>query len=199
MNEQLSISNSIRKAKLDRQGCLTITYDKIITHESGPVVNKLTQNDGHRVHPDLMQSFKKLNPHLALICEQVRKAGSTLKKNKVKISASVNGNEEIDITDVFGIHPEDIMILQTIKLTGFSLNDGGEGVTLIGQRKLASGMVLNLVSPFIKFDEHQDESLYPAIQDAISEVLQYLDGKYSEEVDENQLEMEFAEEVSEAI
>lgn len=197
MSEQLQISNSIRKAKLDKYGCLTITYDKIITHESGPVVNNLTQNDGHKAHPDLLAAFHKLNRHMALVCEQVRKTDEPFSKKKMKITSSVNGGEEMDATDLFGINAEDHGILSRIKVTGFSLSENAEGVTLIGMRKLASGQVLNLISPFIKYEDYNDETLPMQISDAESEVLQYLDGKYSEEVDENQLEMEFSVEENE--
>jgi hypothetical protein len=61
---------------------------------------------------------------------------------------------------------------------GFTIGKDGSGVTLIGYRDLESGSVLNLTSPYTKFEDNGD--LEHAISVAKQEVLQYLfEGKHA--------------------
>lgn len=68
------------------------------------------------------------------------------------------------------------------EITGFVIGGGdeGEGVTLIGNKKLSTGKVLNLNAPFAEFfgDEYPYAGeLYEAIEKCIQEAEEYLNGK----------------------
>lgn len=65
-----------------------------------------------------------------------------------------------------------------VSCTGFSMGKDGGGATLIGFRDLDSGSVLNLTSPYTKFEDNGD--LEHAINVVKQEVLQYLfEGKHA--------------------
>lgn len=81
---------------------------------------------------------------------------------------------------------------EMFKVSGFSVggDDEGEGVVLIGSKKLNSGKVLNLTSPFVEYfgdNELCSGSIYEAIETCITEVESYLDGKCAIK----QMELEF--------
>lgn len=59
-----------------------------------------------------------------------------------------------------------------VTCTGFTVGGKGDGATLIGLRKLESGAVLNLVAPYVKFED--DGDLEHAITTCKQEVLLYL-------------------------
>ena len=67
--------------------------------------------------------------------------------------------------------------------TGFSMGKGQGGVTLIGQRTLTGGKVLNLNSPYVSFED-ETEGAYPyaplletELAEALAEVEAALRGK----------------------
>jgi len=75
----------------------------------------------------------------------------------------------------------------------FGGSDEHRGATVIAQRKLRSGKVLNLISPFTKFDSETSDYVHCYELDAccegvVSEVNFYLGGKYAPDP---QLELEF--------
>lgn len=103
-----------------------------------------------RIHQDLRDAFKELNVHLSELCEQYSKEG-------------------------FGF------MESGINCTGYSLGGADEhaGVTLIGQRELENKRILNLVSPFVKWEDenaayYNIEILETAIDKCTKEVLAYL-------------------------
>ena len=72
------------------------------------------------------------------------------------------------------------------KCTGFTISGSGdsEGVVLIGQRTLSNGKILNLVSPFQKWDDAEPyegtQELSELIETAKNEVYAYLfEGKHA--------------------
>lgn len=80
--------------------------------------------------------------------------------------------------------PENEQNLSTLTATGYTIGgeDEHEGVTLIGQKRLAHNRVLNLVSPFTKWqDEHNGyryaAELHKAIWDCETHLEEYLEGK----------------------
>lgn len=69
----------------------------------------------------------------------------------------------------------------SVSCTGFTIGKDAGGVTLIGFRDLESGSILNLTSPYTKFDDNGD--LEHAISVAKQEVLLYLfEGKHAPDV-----------------
>jgi hypothetical protein len=135
------------------------------TEEVGKDTNKVNLECSARIHPDLRTAFAKLDEHLAELCEQYDEGG-------------------------------DLCRMQ-ISSTGFSIGGSGdhEGVVLIGQRALDSGKVLNLTSPFEKWEDEAGtygniDDLSLAIEECISEVNAYLfDGKHAPDA---QLSLEFS-------
>lgn len=120
------------------------------------------------IHDDLRDKFRQLIPHLAFICDQVKDTPQ-LEEAIEDMKATSYGDEE-------GEH-----FLSNFNVTGFKISGSGDnqGVTLIGQRKLLSGKVLNLVTPFIRYE---DEYLYMnelriAVSECQEEVAQYMQGK----------------------
>jgi hypothetical protein len=89
--------------------------------------------------------------------------------------------------------PED----STVGCTGFTIGKDGGGATLIGYRELSTGQILNLTSPYTKFEDNGE--LEHAINVCKSEVLQYLfEGKHAPDAqmslefpDENEIQEEF--------
>lgn len=94
------------------------------------------------VHNDLRNALGAMAKHLALICDT---------SEAVKIQSEMNVNS-IELEQV------DAEITSNIKVTGFSLagDDDQEGIVIIGQKRIGN-KVLNLISPFMKWDEDEYE------------------------------------------
>lgn len=167
---------TIKKAKLNSIGYMEVEYEnRIVTNEDEKFTIEAIEKCTWPPHNDLLVCLDRLKPHLALLCEQV--------ENMFEIEAYA----ETFTTP----HP----ILAKLKVTGFTIggSDEHEGVTLIGRRVLAGNRVLNLVSPFCKWeDEHNGYAnsyeLAVIIQDLQEEVRMYLEGKKAPAV---QLSLEF--------
>ena len=170
---------TIKKAKLNSLDYLEVEYEqRIITEENEKFTIETSKKCTWSPHNDLLILLDQLKPHLAVLCEQV--------ENMLEIT-SHEGDFETP-------HP----ILAKLKVTGFTIggSDEHEGVTLIGRRVLAGNKVLNLVSPFTKWeDEHNGyENSYELsviISDLQHEVTEYLNGKKAPAV---QLALEFENE-----
>ena len=120
--------------------------------------NIVTVEGKDLVHGDLKAAFKALTGHMAILCE-LREA-----------------REESA--------PQELNDLNTVEVTGYSIGgtDEDEGVTLIGKRFLKSKKVLNLIAPFTKFANENEEYPYSyELMGAINlcgyEVEQYLTAK----------------------
>ncbi|MEI8111146.1 MAG: hypothetical protein WCH59_09170 [Chitinophagia bacterium] len=167
---------TIKKAKLNSVGYLEVEFEQKVTSEDNETFTiEAAQKCTWSPHNDLLVKLDALKPHLAVLCEQV--------ENMLEID-SYQGALEMP-------HP----ILSKLKVTGFTIggSDEHEGVTLIGRRMLANNRVLNLVSPFSKWeDEHNgyeySYELAVLIQDLQHEVSEYLNGKKAPAV---QLSLEF--------
>lgn len=117
------------------------------------------------IHEDLQAAFDELTPHFALICEEIteqycRQAINDLRNNVIK-------NEETDP-------------LRKYVVTGFTVGKDSDGVSIIGTKRLNTGKVLNITTPFMKWDDEH----YPLIHELIeavdlckSEVYEYIEGK----------------------
>lgn len=110
------------------------------------------------VHGDLRAAFKNLVGHIAILCELREAKEESL--------------------------PDELKDLSTVEVTGYSIGgtDEDEGVTLIGKRFLQSKKVLNLIAPFTKFANENEEyphsfTLLQAIEACNYEAEQYLTAK----------------------
>jgi hypothetical protein len=156
---------TIKKAKLTSLAGLEVEFEeKITTAEGETFTIEGTKKCTYSPHSDLYGRFDRLKIHLAALCEQV---------------------SEAELADQREDHPA----LGKLKVTGFAIGGENEheGVTLIGRKGLANNRVLNLVSPFTKWeDEHNgykwSYELGSIIQECQSEVEQYLDGKKAPKV-----------------
>lgn len=148
----------ILKAKLHPDLKLDVNYLEIHGGDDETSPDTIVRNGQHQVHPDLIEAFNALRPHLATIAEQ----------------GSFTEFEDV---------PE---LLEKFPVTQLTLSgeEPHEGVTLTGMRNLANNKVLNMNTPFVKLNpDHSDysyaESLQAAITNVLNEVDEYLNGKYA--------------------
>jgi len=163
----------LTKVKLDKFYNL---YAEYTLRERG-VSSEITRKVHQPAHQDLVQAFSRLTSHLCLMTEVVD-----------GIQCEDEYLDYYRLTDAFAseeIYTNDAFL--NYRCTGFTLTSGG--VVLVGQKKLRSKKVLNLVSAFEVLEPETptgDEYLYLYSLDndlarAIEEVRLYLDGKYSDE------------------
>ncbi|WP_019949032.1 hypothetical protein [Hymenobacter aerophilus] len=151
----------IQKARVKHQQ-LQCEFTEQRTDQAPPRTFALTCQE--LVHPDLLHWFEQLVPHLCLLCEQL--------------------SETPDFwpDDETGTLPDHFA---AFTVTGFTLGGSGSGVTLIGQRQLAGGKLLNLTSPYVAFDHELEPYAYAGlleatVQTALLEVEAALRGKCTE-------------------
>lgn len=142
----------ILKAKVTKDNTLTASY----RDENGTT----TVEGKNLVTNDLKDAFSALTAHLAFLCEQ----------------------KEADGKEFLEDLPKDID--KKLEVTGYTIGgeDESRGVTLIGKRFLNSNKVLNLNSPFTKFDDENEPyqfafELEQSIQACEYEVNEYLFNK----------------------
>lgn len=162
----------IKKAKLTAVGYLEVDYDRSVMVDGKSIKIEVSEKPKWDPHSDLLNRFAGLRIHLVRLCEQV--------KDLPESEGDLN------------------QLLSDYKVTGFVVggSDEHEGVTLIGRKALKGNRVLNLVSPFTKWeDEHNPYSgsldLSSKVADAAAEVKEYLAGKKAPSL---QLEMELGTE-----
>ena len=160
----------ILKAKVTKDNTLTATY----RDETGTV----TIEGKNLVTGDLTKAFTGLVAHMAFLCELKEADGKKFLE---------------DLPDNIG---------NILEVTGYSVGGDGEsrGVTLTGKRFLKSNKVLNLNSPFTKFEDDNEPyefafELKLAIFACEHEVNEYLFNKKWKVV---QQELPFEEEKTEA-
>lgn len=167
----------IKKAKLRGHSLEVEMQEELMVDGSGSVTNEITKKCNTLVHEDLKKAFNKLKLHLIVICD-------------LRHSDIITNAEEFDKID--------LEQFKEYEVTGFSRGgeDDHEGVVLIGSRKFSSGKILNIVTPFTKYADENDQYDFASelsldIASAVYEVEEYLfNNKYAVK----QLEMEFIEE-----
>lgn len=135
-------TNVIEKVSLKGEKCDVTFKEKYkVANYSNEVAKKCDQI----VHEDLKAAFKALRPFLITITEQ---------PEGVLFNA---GNIDDE--------PDEDMELKIMKyiVTGYAVGGSGEseGVTLIGQKILKSGQVLNLIAPFTRYCDDTNADAYP--------------------------------------
>jgi hypothetical protein len=137
---------------------------------TGPTAgDTLNRSGNHIVHNDLKNAFKKLIPHLAVVCEQVSKEEITDIEAIADFDDKVHqeGSLEHKISHYF--------------ITSFTSVSSGENesVVLKGSRRLSDGDFIDLKTPKIRLHgEYQFvNELIVAIDDIKHEVELYMTGK----------------------
>jgi len=152
---------TIKKASIKNSLFLAYEYDQSVNGTK----NIIKTSSDAPIHDDLRNAFSALNPHFALICEEVS-------ENIVEHAIE---------------HPDAILAednpLRKYKVSGFSIGGtgDGEGVTISGSKTLESGNVVSFNTPFLKFEDAHHykfmQELVEAIDELKSEVYEYLEGK----------------------
>ena len=155
----------IIKAKITKDNTLDVTY----RDDTGTI----SFSGKNIVTNDIIESFKKLIPHLAFLTEQK------------EVNAS-SGLEDM---------PENINSI--LDVTGYSRGGQNEsaGVTLVGKRFLQSSKVLNIIAPFTMLENDNEQydyqfELQQALEVCEYEIKEYLFNKKWRFV---QLELDFNE------
>ena len=149
-----NVTNSIVKAAVKNDRC-EVTFEENFTESN--YTNTVTKKCSQIVHADLKKALDRLKIHMVAICEQ---------------------KEADEVLENFDEY--DVETLSGYLVTGFSIGGSDEnlGVTLIGQKLLASGHVLNLIAPFTKYEDEDGyqyaSELSADIEAACFEVEQYL-------------------------
>ncbi|WP_207895829.1 hypothetical protein [Hymenobacter gummosus] len=152
---------SIQKAKL-KNGLLYAEFTE--QHEPDAPARTFTMQGTELVHTDLQHRFSCLVPHLCLLTEQLAETPDYWPEDEAQeLPAHFTG----------------------YTVTGLSIGRNG-GVTLIGQRELKGGKVLNLTSPYVAYDDETSHAyaytglLETGVLDALAEVEAALRGKRAE-------------------
>ena len=148
---------TIQKVKVKDQH-LTCEFTEQRTQEAPPRAFALTCAE--QVHPDLTHALSRLVPHLCLLAEQLTETRDFWPDESEELPA----------------------LFEPFTVTGFSMGRGQGGVTLIGQRELTGGRVLNLTTPYQSFDDEQASYPYTGLLEttlatALTEVEAALRGK----------------------
>lgn len=167
---------TVKKAKLKDRSLEVNLEETITTNGGGSVTNEILKKCNTLVHDDLVAAFDRLKIHMVKACD--------FKKSELITDDTI---EDFDLSQ-----------LSDYRIKGFSIGgeDDNEGVVLIGSREFASGKVLNIITPFIRYADEVDPyefapELADAINAAVYEVEQYLfENKYAIK----QLEIPFDEE-----
>lgn len=183
---------SIKKVKIKNEYFLEVEYS---VHD-GDNGRNVKEDRTQPVHDDLRRLFRQLHIHLGLIAEQVKDTGKGITADFDEDNAK---RKLLDPSNDFKFSKDDWAILDNILCTGFSIGGSGEseGVTLIGRREMSTGSILNLVSPFAKWEGDYDyaSELATIIEALKAEVSLYLfEGKHQPDA---QMSLPFGEEVDE--
>ena len=148
---------TIQKVKVKDQH-LTCEFTEQRTQEAPPRAFALTCAE--QVHPDLTHTLSRLVPHLCLLAEQLTETPDFWPDESEELPA----------------------LFEPFTVTGFSMGRSQSGVTLIGQRELTGGRVLNLTTPYQSFDDEQASYPYTGLLEttlaaALTEVEAALRGK----------------------
>lgn len=160
------------------------SYDLVAGTGEGDSINR---KGSAIVHDDLKNAFKKLDVHLAVICEEIDPGEIT----DVEVLEKIDINEEYEPGSI----EEKVC---KYRVFGFKCGDGGEGnVVLEGIKILSTGDHVSLRTPREDWDGGYAflGELRVCIDDAIVEVEQYMNGKAAPKLE--QTEMEFGAEENE--
>lgn len=150
-----------KKIKFNKSGMtLEVVYFETMSLNDTTVTNEICKKCNMIVHNDLIEALKWLRVHFALLCD-LREVNSF----------------PVDYADKIEKFDHETY-LEKINITGISLGgeDESAGVVIIGQKELPGGGVLNIVTPFTRFDSDYSHcnALEQAVNNLIYEAEQYL-------------------------
>jgi hypothetical protein len=143
---------------------------------SGPTAGDEVKRSGSLiVHNDMKEAFKKLHPHLCVICEEVP-------VNKIKNIEGIASYDE-DIHKPGGI--EDVVSRFSVD----SFERTSEGVKLAGTKKLSTGKFISLKTPEIELEGNYSfiNELWAAIDELTQEIEEYMTGKSAPKYEQGEL------------
>jgi hypothetical protein len=156
------MQTEINKAKITRHK--TLYVEITTTKDDGSVVEAQEEHD-NIVHDDLEKAFQKLAVHLVLLTDL--REGDNIGTGRGKIA-------------IDAVTPD---MFEKFTISSFSIGGGDdEGVTITGRKQLSASKVLNLNSPFQKYEDEMEPYKYGSelaadVQACVYEVEQYLKGK----------------------
>lgn len=155
--------NTIQKATIKNDRCVVSFKEN---YREANYTNKVDKECDQIVHSDLKRAYAALIPFLITIAEQP----------EAKLFDS--GNIDIEPDEEI----EEAIAAYTVTGYVHGGSDESAGVSIIGQKALKTGQVLNLIAPFTKF-ENEDYSygteLLQAIEQCDYEVKEYVfNGKF---------------------
>lgn len=161
------------KVKLSKHKTVYCEYTETFQKDGETVTITGDKELSSIAHADLCDLFNDLRPHLAILTEQVE-AGQLAKLKKMKPDA-------ID------------EVVSNYTVSSISLEKTGQGATISGNKKMKTDKVLNLNTPFQKYDDSYEHSgAMKIIIDAILfETEAYFAGKAAPS---NQVKMDFEDE-----
>lgn len=165
----MEATNKIQKAKI-KDYKLEAAYEEYFPEEN--YSNIIEKKCAQIVHADMQAAFDKLKVHLVAICEM----------------------PEAEAIKEQGIYDYPLSKLDSYIVTGYTHggSDESAGITIIGKKLLKSGKVLNLISPFIQYEDADAYvfagELYADIEACDYEVEQYL---FHEKFGIKQLSLDF--------
>ncbi|MFL5809212.1 MAG: hypothetical protein ACJ749_06790 [Flavisolibacter sp.] len=148
----------IRGAKIKSIFC-DYSYDHTVAPNT---TNSVSVKSEIPAHEDLFNCFRKLVPHLAVICDEI------------------SAEDLRDITFIPSIDPVTEKIA-LFSVSSFKLDDydAKEGVTITGEKRLKIGDYVSLVTPKIRWDNDKYpfvEELRIAVTELLFEVEEYMKG-----------------------
>lgn len=153
----------ITKGKITKNNTLEVDY---LRHNDDESISEVHEKLDAIVHPDLVNAFQSLAPHMALLCDL--REGDIIGKGKNKYHIEEAPAEHFD----------------KFEIRSFSIggNADSEGVCISGNKKLNASQVFNITTPFQKYEDEMSaydygSELAAAVQNCIGEVQLYLDGK----------------------
>lgn len=174
-------SVKITGAQLASNGTMQIAYKEILTDEFANEIvttnNEIKIKSDRRAHQDLVQAFRELNYHLAIITEQFRE--TAIVEDFVNHVMSRNNIDPISDEEEYCQE-----ILERTFCTGVTIKKDGQNqiVILDGVRLLKSGSI-ELTSPGVAVHTSNYRFLTEfklAVDDVKDECEKYLDGKCEE-------------------
>ena len=150
-----------KKIKFNRSGMtLEVLYFETMNLNDTTVTNEISKKCKMIVHNDFVEALKGLKVHFALLCDL----------------REVNGFP-VDYGDNIENFDHETY-LDKITITGITLGgeDESAGVVIIGQKELPGGSILNIVTPFTRFDSDYNycNPLEQAVNSVVYEAEQYL-------------------------
>src|SRR5690606_16681825 len=147
-------NKTINKAKLKADMFLEVHFDE---HLPNDVINSIKRESNAPVHNDMVEAFRKLDVHLAAICEELpaEEILRSLERGKSEVAAAIVNEDGKEIAkNLFGEADPEADPVDNFLVTGFVLTRKGDddAVMLIGRKTLSNGELVNLLSPSTKID-----------------------------------------------